>query len=149
MFKIKFCCGFLCERDILLASDRKFDMRVERYVFFSETSTSRQFNVVLHHTHTHTLTNTITFTHTHDWPTVASRASGSRGDFSGFANIFDHKRSARIFQTARGSRNIRKYYPQRVNCFFLFMLVFLRRHYAAKVFDDQVLTCHVRAHCWK
>ena len=36
--------------------------------------------------HTHTLTNTNT--HTHAWPTVASRASGSRGVFSGFANYF-------------------------------------------------------------
>ena len=58
-------------------------MRTERNVFFSETPTSQHHNVVLH---THTLTNT--HTHTHDWPTVASRSSGSRGVFSGFANIF-------------------------------------------------------------
>ena len=46
------------------------------------------FFFVLHHTHTHTLTNTTTHTHTHDWPTVASRLSGSRGVFSGFAKFF-------------------------------------------------------------
>ena len=55
--------------------------------FFSETSMSQHHNVVLHNTNTHTNTNTIT--HTHVWPTVASRASGSKGVFfSGFANIF-------------------------------------------------------------
>ena len=36
--------------------------------------------------HTHTLTNTNT--HTHAWPTVASRASGSRGVFFGFCKYF-------------------------------------------------------------
>ena len=40
------------------------------------------------HTHTHTLTNTLTLTQAHDWPTVASRSSGSRGGFSGFAIYF-------------------------------------------------------------
>ena len=69
-----------------MLEDREIDMRKERYVFFSETSTSRHRNVVLHHTHTLTLTNT--HTHTHDWPTMASRSSGSRGVFFGFSKIF-------------------------------------------------------------
>ena len=56
-----FSCGFLCERDILLVRDREEDMETDRYVFFSETSTSQHHNVVLHNTHT--LTNTNTHTH--------------------------------------------------------------------------------------
>ena len=52
-------------RYILLVGDREKDMRTERCVFFSETSTSQHRNVVLHHTHTLTLTNTLTLSHTH------------------------------------------------------------------------------------
>ena len=58
-----FSCGFLCERDILLVRDREEDMETDRYVFFSETSTSQHHNVVLQHTHTHTHTHTYTLTH--------------------------------------------------------------------------------------
>ena len=47
---------------LYLIEDRELDVRKERYVFFSETSTSRHRNVVLHHTHTLTLTNTLTHT---------------------------------------------------------------------------------------
>ena len=83
-----FNCGFLCDRDILLVRDREEDMETDGYVFFSETSTSQHRNVILHHTHTHSLTNTLTLTHTHDWPTVASRSSGSRGVFRVLQFIF-------------------------------------------------------------
>ena len=86
--------------------------------FFSETSTSRYRNVVLQHTHTHTHKHTHTHTHTHmtgqPWLTGQVVPEG----FSGFANIFDHKWSARIFfLTARGSRNIRKYLQSVTNVF--------------------------------
>ena len=63
----------------MFVCDKEIDMRKERFVFFMETSTSQHHNVVL--LNTHTLTNTNTLTHTHVWPTVASRASGSRGVF--------------------------------------------------------------------
>ena len=94
-------------------------MRTERYVFFPETSTSQSRNVVRHHTHTLTLTNTLTLSHTHmtGQPWLAGQVVPEEF-FSGFANIFGPKWSARIFGTARGSRKIQKYYPQRVNCFF-------------------------------
>ena len=68
--------------------------------FFSETSTSQHRNVVLHNTHT--LTNTNTLTPTHVWPTVASRASGSRGVFSGFANIFGPQVVSKNFLDCQG-----------------------------------------------
>ena len=73
----------------MLVGDREKDMRTDRYVFFYG-----DFNVATPqlrsstHTHAHTLTNTLTLTHAHDWPTVASRSSGSRGSFSGLAIYF-------------------------------------------------------------
>ena len=101
--------------------------------FFSETSTSQHHNVVLHNTHT--LTNTNTLTHTHDWPTVASRSSGSRGVFSGFANIFGPQVVSKNFLDRQGVTQHPKIFPECYKCFQLFMLIFLRRHYAAR-FDD-------------
>ena len=51
--------------------------------------------------HTHTLTNTNT--HTHAWPTVASRASGSRVVFfSGFSNYFCSKVVGKSFLGPQG-----------------------------------------------
>ena len=44
-------------------------------------------------------------------------------DFSGFANIFDHMWSARVFLTGRGSRITEKDF-QTCKCFQLFMYVF-------------------------
>ena len=38
-------------------------------------------------------------------------------DFSGFANIFDHKEGRKKFLTDRGSRNIRKYFQSAINVF--------------------------------
>ena len=76
----------------MFVGDRENDIRTERNVFFSETPTSQHHNVATPQRrsspHTHTLTNTLTVTHTHDWPTVASRSSGSRGVFLGFCNLF-------------------------------------------------------------
>ena len=65
------------------------------------------------HTHTHTHTNT----HTHDRPTVAYRSSGSRGVFRVFANNFLTTCGRQVFLTARGSRNIRKYFQSVTNVF--------------------------------
>ena len=80
-----------------------------------ETSTSQRRNVVPLYTHSHSQTHTPT--HTHDRPTVAYRSSGSRGFFSGFANIFDPKRVGKNFLTAWGSHNIRKYFQSVTNVF--------------------------------
>ena len=72
-------------------------------------------------THSLSRSHTHTRTHTHDWPTVADRSSGSR-DFSGFANIFDHKGgSQEFFLTDRGSRNIRKYFQSVKNVSFVYV----------------------------
>ena len=81
MFKIQFCCVLV---RYCVFEDKEIDTRIERYVFFSGTYTSQQHNVVLHNTHTLTHTHT----RTHAWPTVASRASGSRGFFFGFCKYF-------------------------------------------------------------
>ena len=120
-------------------------MRIERYVFFSETSMSQHHNVVLHHTHTHTLTNTLTLTHTHDWPTVASRSSGSRGVFSGFGKNFwgTTKWSAKHLLTARGHATSKNIFLRVYKMFHLFMYVFVCRHYAAefKVVLGKLLNC--------
>ena len=69
---------------------------------------------------TFTITHSHTHTHTHDWPTVADRSSGSRY-FSGFANIFDPKEGSQVFLTARGSRNIRKYFQSVKNVSFVYV----------------------------
>ena len=69
-------------------------------------------------------------------PWLAGQVVPEEFFFRVLQNIFDQSGQQGFFWTARGSRNIRKYYPQRVNCFFLFMFIFLRRHYAAHVFDD-------------
>ena len=104
---------FLYVIDRLLARDSEIDMRRERCVFFFG-----DFNVATPqrrsstHTHTHTLTNTITFTHTHDWPTVASRASGSRGVFSGFANIFGPQVVSKNFLDRQGVTQHPKIFPE-------------------------------------
>ena len=86
-----FSCGYLCDRDILLVGDieRKIWGQREVCVFFRRlqrhnTTTSFFTTFTLTHTHKHTNTHT----HTHDWPTMASRSSGSRGVFLGFARHF-------------------------------------------------------------
>ena len=74
-----------------MSGDREIDLRIEICVFFGDEFFFGDFNVAIPQrrssTHTLTLTNTHTLTHTHDWPTVAYRSSGSRGDFSGFFMI--------------------------------------------------------------
>ena len=86
-------------------------MWIERYVFFTETSTSTAATLFFN-----TLNFTITFAHTH---TLAhtQRSGQVVPDFSGFVNIFDHMWSARVFLTVRGSRNIRKYFQSAINVF--------------------------------
>ena len=101
--------------------------------FFAETSTASAATSSTHsYTHTHTHTHTRSHLTGQQWLTGQVVP-----DFSGLVkkNFFDPEMGSAMFLTDRGSRNIRKYYPQRVNCFFLFMFVFLRRHYAAQVFD--------------
>ena len=99
---------------------RQRDMCFFGDVFFSATSTSQHHNVVLQHTHFHTYTHAHTHTHTYDWPTVADRSSGSRY-FSGFANNFDPKKGCKKCLTARGSRNIRKYFQSVKNVSFVYV----------------------------
>ena len=94
--------------------------------------------------HTHTLTNTLTLTHTRDWPTVASRSSGSRGVFFGFCNLFLTKRwSARIFWLPGGHVTSENIFLRVFKMFRLFMYVFVCRHYAAKfkVMLGKLLDC--------
>ena len=101
---------------------------------FSVTSMLRHRNVVLQHAHTLTNTNTLTHTHTHthDWPTVASRSSGSRGVFSGFANIFGPQVVSKNFLDRQGVTQHPKIFPECYKCFLLFMFIYVRRHYAAR-----------------
>ena len=101
-------------------------MRTERIVFFGDFNVPTPQRRSSPHTHTLTLTNTLTLTYTRThWPTVASRSSGSRGVFTGFAKFFGPASGQQgFFWTARGSHNLRKYYPQRVNCFFYLCLYF-------------------------
>ena len=132
MFKIQFCCIFV-RYSVYLAIEKEIDMRIERYVFFrrcvffSETSTSRRRNVVrvYTHKHTHSLKHTHQHTHTHvtgqQW--LAGRV-GPAEFFQVLQIFFDHKWSARIFWTARGSRNIRKYFQSVTNVFSCLCLYF-------------------------
>ena len=69
-------------------------MRFFRRIQHRNTATSF-FNTHTHkHSHAHT--------HTHDWPTVASRSSGSRGVFSGFAKSFWTTRGQQEFLDRQG-----------------------------------------------
>ena len=90
------------ERDMCV-----FSRRLQRH-----TTTTSFFNA---HFHTHT--------HTH--------MTGQRWltgqvvpDFSGFANIFDPKEVARNFLTARGSRNIRKYFQSVKNVSVVYVYIY-------------------------
>ena len=95
-------------RDILLVGDREKDMGTERIVFFFG-----DFNVTMSqrrsspHTHTHSLTNTLTLSHTHMIGQQWLVGQVVPEEFFGFCkNFWTKKWSARIFWTARGSRNI-------------------------------------------
>ena len=71
--------------------------------FFSETSTSRHRNVVLHHTHTHTPSQTQTLSHTHmtGQPWLAGQVVPEEF-FSGFANIFGPQVVSKNFLDRQG-----------------------------------------------
>ena len=104
----------------------------------------RRHTTMLFH-HTDKLTNTLTFTHTHDWPSVASRSSGSWG-FSGFANGFfgDHTWSTKYFWPTGGHATFRKHFPQSVKIVSVVMFVVMCRHYAANLRGfrvGQLLNC--------
>ena len=95
-------------RDILLVGDREKDMGTERIVFFfgdfNVTTSQRRSSP---HTHTHSLTNTLTLSHTHMIGQQWLVGQVVPEEFFGFCkNFWTKKWSARIFWTARGSRNI-------------------------------------------
>ena len=121
----------------MLVGGREKDMRTEKNVFFSETSTSLQ------HTHTNTLTPTLTLTHTHmtGQPWLVGQVVPE--EFFGFCNLFfDQKGSVRIFG-CQGVTQHPKIFPECLKCFLLFMFVFVCRHYAAKfkVMLGKLLDC--------
>ena len=98
---------------------------------------SQRCNVVLYYTYTLTLTNTQhSHTHTHmtGQPWLAGQVVPEEF-FRVLQFIFDQKGSARIFGR-QGVTQHPKIFPECYKCFQLFMFIFLRRHYAAKVFDD-------------
>ena len=103
----------------------------ERYVFFSETSTSHHHTVVLHNTHSHSHTNT--HSHTHAGPTVAAGQVVPEEFFSGFAKFLDHMWSARIFFGRQGGHATSENISRVLEMFRLFMFVFVCRHYAAMI----------------
>ena len=102
----------------MLVGDREKDMRTDRYVFFSETSTSQHHNVVLQHIHFHTHTHTLTHMTGQQWLTGQVVP-----DFSGFANIFDPERGSQEFFGCQGVTQHPKIFPECLKCFLLFMFV--------------------------
>ena len=111
---VQFVVIYVIERDILLIGDREKDMRIERNVFLRRLqrhNTTTSFFT----THTHTLTNTLTLTHTHmtGQPWLVGQVVPEEF-FSGFCNSFLDQSGQQNFLAARGSCNIRKYFPQSV-----------------------------------
>ena len=122
-----FITVFLCVRDILLDRDSESDDETNRYVVlecvFSRRLQRHTTTTSFFDAHFHTHTNTHTHTHTHDWPTVADRVSGSR--FFRVLQIFlTPKEGRKNFLTAKGSRNIRKYFQSVVNVFSCHVSIF-------------------------
>ena len=81
-------CFLESEADLL--REVCFFLEERKCVFFRDFNVPTPQRRSSPHTHTHTptLTNRLILTHTHDWPTVASRASGSRGVFRVLAKKF-------------------------------------------------------------
>ena len=71
-----------------MLSGREIDKRIERYVFFSETST---------HTHTHTPPHTHTHTHTHETGQPWLTGQVVPEEFSGFKKYFGPKKGPQEF----------------------------------------------------
>ena len=100
MWKNRSFCGYVYDRkwdrESVFVVDRESEIekRVfsggENFFFFWDfNATTPQRHSSPHtHTHTLTLTNTRPLSHTHDWPTMASRSSGSRGVFFRVLQIF-------------------------------------------------------------
>ena len=94
---------YFTEREYLI-EDRELDMRKERYVFFfGDFNVGTPQRRSSQHTHSHSQTHKHSHTHTHDWPTLASRSSGSRGVFfSGFAKFFGPQVVSKNFLDRQG-----------------------------------------------
>ena len=81
--------------------------------FFAETSTTHHCNVVLQQTHFHKHTHTLTHMTGQQW-----RIGQVVPDIFRVLHIFlTRKRVGKFFLTARGSRNIRKYFQSAINVF--------------------------------
>ena len=105
-------------------------------VFFGDFNVATPQRRSSHHTHTHaqTLSHTHTHTHTHDWPTVASRSSGSCGDFRVLQNFWTTCGQQDFFRPTGGHATYKNIILRELIVSFVYVSIFTQA-LCCKVYD--------------
>ena len=119
--------------DRLLARDSEIDMRIERDMCFFRRLQHRDTATSFFNTHTHSLTPTLTHTpHMTGQQWLAGQVVPEEFFFR-VLQIFLTTSGQQEFFDRQGVTQHPKIFPECYKCFLLFMFVYVRRHYAAKI----------------